>query len=231
MRLLDLHAARPSASRSVVRLCCSAKSALRSCCDASASADCCSSACVATRCAVAAAVSRASASTSALTIRSTSAATSAATSALCRSSRSPASAASELVASAAASASRACRSSRCSCCERSASVKSCSSEPPCPRLADWFGLEVGEPQPISLDERLAALAPVWKQVARREGLAQDDAATIAQGGFGDFIFHVETDAIFDVTKARAAGFGGMTHRSDDVLIAHLEAMRERKLIP
>ena len=100
-----------------------------------------------------------------------------------------------------------------------------------PRLADWFGLEVGEPQPISLDERLAALAPVWKQVARREGLAQDDAATIAQGGFGDFIFHVETDAIFDVTKARAAGFGGMTHRSDDVLIAHLEAMRERKLIP
>ncbi|MFW7267697.1 SDR family oxidoreductase [Gluconacetobacter sp. Hr-1-5] len=100
-----------------------------------------------------------------------------------------------------------------------------------PRLAEWFGLEVGEPQPISLDQRLHALAPVWSALAARQGLAESDARRIGPGSFGDFIFHVRTDAIFDVTKARQAGFPGMTRRSDDVLLAHLEGMRQRHLIP
>lgn len=100
-----------------------------------------------------------------------------------------------------------------------------------PKLAAWFGLEVGEPQPISLEQRLKALQPVWKQLAEEEHLAQPDADKIALGAFGDFIFHVETDAIFDVTKARQAGFTAMTLRSDEVLLKHLEGMRERRLIP
>ena len=100
-----------------------------------------------------------------------------------------------------------------------------------PQLADWFGLEVGEPQPISLAQRLTALQPVWQALAEREGLAEADPERIAPGAFGDFIFHVEKDAIFDVTKARQAGFGRMILRSDEVLLAHLEDMRRRRLIP
>lgn len=100
-----------------------------------------------------------------------------------------------------------------------------------PQLADWFGVPVGEPQPISLAQRLAAMRPVWAALARREGLVEKDADRLAQGGFGDFIFHVQTDAIFDVTKARLAGFNGMVRRSDEVLLAHLEQMRARHLIP
>lgn len=100
-----------------------------------------------------------------------------------------------------------------------------------PKLAEWFGLEVGEPQPISLEQRIKALRPVWKQLAEREGLSETDPDRIALGSFGDFIFHVEKDAFFDVTKARQAGFSAMTLRSDDVMLAHLEDMRARKLIP
>jgi len=100
-----------------------------------------------------------------------------------------------------------------------------------PVLAKWFGLEVGEPQPISLDQRLRALAPVWTALARRHDLAEADAGRIAQGSFGDFIFHVRSDAIFDVTKARQAGFGGMVRRSDERLLAHLDDMRRRRLLP
>lgn len=100
-----------------------------------------------------------------------------------------------------------------------------------PQLADWFGLDVGEPQPISLAQRLTALKPVWQALAQREGLAEADPKRIAPGAFGDFIFHVEKDAIFDVTKARQAGFGRMMLRSDEVLLAHLEDMRRRRLIP
>ncbi|MBB2170029.1 SDR family oxidoreductase [Gluconacetobacter aggeris] len=100
-----------------------------------------------------------------------------------------------------------------------------------PHLAEWFGLRVGEPQPISLDQRLHALAPVWSALAARQGLAEADTRRISPGSFGDFIFHVRTDAIFDVTKARQAGFPGMTRRSDEVLLAHLDGMRQRRLIP
>jgi nucleoside-diphosphate-sugar epimerase len=100
-----------------------------------------------------------------------------------------------------------------------------------PKLADWFGLEVGEPQPISLAQRLAALRPAWTNLAGAHGLAEANLDGIALGAFGDFIFHVQTDAIFDVTKARRAGFNGMNQRSDEVLLAHLEAMRARRLIP
>ncbi len=100
-----------------------------------------------------------------------------------------------------------------------------------PKLAEWFGVPVGEAQPISLSERLHALKPLWASIAEKAQLQERDIDRLALGGFGDFIFHVEKDAIFDVTKARQHGFEAMTKRSDEVLIAHLEAMRSGRLIP
>jgi nucleoside-diphosphate-sugar epimerase len=99
-----------------------------------------------------------------------------------------------------------------------------------PKLAAWFGLEVGEPQPISLEQRLHAMRPVWRDLAEANDLAEVEIDRLAPGAFGDFIFNVEADAIFDVTKARRAGFE-MNERSDEVLLAHLDDMRQRKLIP
>ncbi|MEC3947883.1 SDR family oxidoreductase [Sphingobium sp. HWE2-09] len=99
-----------------------------------------------------------------------------------------------------------------------------------PKLAEWFGLEVGEPQPISLEQRLHAMRSVWSDLAKDNGLAEADIDRLAPGAFGDFIFNVEADAIFDLTKARRAGFE-MNERSDEVLLAHLDNMRQRKLIP
>lgn len=100
-----------------------------------------------------------------------------------------------------------------------------------PKLAEWFGVPVGEAQPISLSERLHALKPLWASIADKAQLQERDIDRLAQGAFGDFIFHVEKDAIFDVTKARQHGFDAMIKRSDEVLIAHLEAMRSSRLIP
>jgi nucleoside-diphosphate-sugar epimerase len=100
-----------------------------------------------------------------------------------------------------------------------------------PQVAQWFGVEVGEPQPISLKQRLGAMRPLWRDLAARHRLVEADLDRLALGAFGDFIFNVEADAIFDVTKARRAGFDAMVERSDDVLKAHLQDMRQRKLIP
>ena len=100
-----------------------------------------------------------------------------------------------------------------------------------PKLAEWFGVPVGEAQPISLSERLSALKPLWASIADKAQLKERDIDRLALGGFGDFIFHVQKDAIFDVTKARQQGFDAMIKRSDEVLIDHLEAMRSSRLIP
>lgn len=100
-----------------------------------------------------------------------------------------------------------------------------------PKLCAWFELNEGEPQPISLETRLPAMQHRWARLAERDRLSEMDMGRIAKGAFGDFIFHVENDAVFDVTRARAAGFDQMTRRSDDSLIAHLDAMREARLIP
>jgi len=100
-----------------------------------------------------------------------------------------------------------------------------------PQIAQWFEVEVGEPQPISLDVRLKTMQPLWQEIAEQAGLVESSLNRIGPGSFGDFIFHVERDAIFDVTKARQAGFGGMTRRSDEILLDHLKQMRKRKLIP
>lgn len=61
-----------------------------------------------------------------------------------------------------------------------------------PVLADWFGLPMGEPKPISLDQRLKPMAPVRSALAAREGLVEGDVSRLAQGGFGDFSFPVKT---------------------------------------
>ncbi|BES73194.1 SDR family oxidoreductase [Marinobacter nanhaiticus D15-8W] len=101
-----------------------------------------------------------------------------------------------------------------------------------PRLAEWFGLDAGEPQPINLQTRLNQHAKtVWRNLAEREKLAVADIDQIAQGGFGDFIFNVERDAVLDLTKARQAGFQAMCRRTEESLIQHLNSMVERGLIP
>lgn len=101
-----------------------------------------------------------------------------------------------------------------------------------PKVAEWFGLDVGEPQPINLQQRLnQASDSEWKNIATRYDLREPDINRIAQGSFGDFLFHVETDGIFDVTKARQAGFNEMSLRTDNEIIEHLDNMVKDGLIP
>ena len=100
-----------------------------------------------------------------------------------------------------------------------------------PEICAFFDLEEGEPQPISLQERLSSQSEVWSQLVEKRNLEQHDVLDYSQGSFGDFIFHVETDAIFDTTKARQAGFTGMNRRSNEAILEHLARMQEQNLIP
>lgn len=101
-----------------------------------------------------------------------------------------------------------------------------------PQLAKSFGLQAGEPQGIDMQQRLNyANKETWTGLAHKYQLEVQDIDALAQGSFGDFIFNVEHDAIFDVTKARRAGFHRMIENSDRILLEHLETMRKSNWIP
>lgn len=100
-----------------------------------------------------------------------------------------------------------------------------------PRIAAYFGCEVGEPQPISLQDRLRSQADVWEQLVQSNGLQPHAIFDLGRGSFGDFIFHVESDAIFDTCKARQHGFPGLHRDSTSSILAHLDGMRDKGLIP
>jgi nucleoside-diphosphate-sugar epimerase len=102
------------------------------------------------------------------------------------------------------------------------------------RVADYFGMETLDPQPLTLAENMPALAPVWERLAEREGLAQPDVTRVAGWEFVDFLWSTEEDGVLDPLALRAAGFDGF-RRTEDALVAVLdrlrEAVRRRRLAP
>ncbi|WP_240162151.1 NAD-dependent epimerase/dehydratase family protein [Gluconacetobacter azotocaptans] len=96
------------------------------------------------------------------------------------------------------------------------------------RLAQHFGLAVGEPIPFSLAGHMPALAPIWGQIGKH--LVQPDFAKAVGWGFGDFVFGTEVDVVSDMTKIRLAGY---TEDADPlaVLINAIERQQKQGVIP
>jgi nucleoside-diphosphate-sugar epimerase len=98
------------------------------------------------------------------------------------------------------------------------------------RVAEYFEMETGDPQPIALADNMPALAPVWERIAQREGLKHPDVARIAGWDFVDFLWSTETDGVLDPLALRQAGFEGF-RRTEDALIAVFDRLRAEGVIP
>lgn len=96
------------------------------------------------------------------------------------------------------------------------------------KVAERFGLGVGEPIPFSLATHMPALEPVWK--AMTSDLAEPDFARAVGWGFGDFIFGTEADVISDMTKIRLAGFSEDVDPVD-AMIRAIERQQAGRVIP
>lgn len=99
-----------------------------------------------------------------------------------------------------------------------------------PRLADHFGMAVGEVRPCMLAELMADKDAVWQRLVRRRGLAASRLDEIAVWGFGDFLFNQDYDVVSSTTRLRQAGF----HDSVDteaMFLGHLTRYREARLLP
>lgn len=97
-------------------------------------------------------------------------------------------------------------------------------------VAGHLGMQTASPVPLTLARHMADKGPVWRRIAERHGLVEPDLARLVGWGFGDFIFHTETDVISDVNKIRASGFGE-TMSSTASLLAALDSLRRQRILP
>lgn len=99
-----------------------------------------------------------------------------------------------------------------------------------PRLAEHFGLAMGEVRPNLLTQLMADKDPVWQQVVRRHGLAASRLDERAAWGFGDFMFRQDYDVISSTTRLRQAGFHDVVD-TQAMFLEHLTRYREARLLP
>ncbi len=100
------------------------------------------------------------------------------------------------------------------------------------RIAAWFGLA---PAPfdgtvVTLGEQMADDAPVWRQIALREGLAEPDLARLASPWHTDADLGRPIEVVTDMSKSRRLGFG-FYQASDDAFFDLFGRLREARVIP
>jgi nucleoside-diphosphate-sugar epimerase len=99
-----------------------------------------------------------------------------------------------------------------------------------PAFADYFGVPAGGPRPIPLSSFMPELAPIWKEMAARYGLAQPELGPLVNWGFLEFMFAIEYDIVLALGKIRRAGFT----RHPDTLVGffkQFDEYRRARIIP
>jgi hypothetical protein len=105
-----------------------------------------------------------------------------------------------------------------------------------PRLADRFGLELGAPAPQRLADTMPALAPLWAQIAGRDGLRVADLGALIglSWQYADATFASQrpfaVPPLVSSIKLRQAGFAGCID-TEACILQHLHAMQQQRYLP
>jgi nucleoside-diphosphate-sugar epimerase len=98
-----------------------------------------------------------------------------------------------------------------------------------PRIADWFGLDVAPPLPMSLTGVMADKEPVWDRMAERHGL-RATYAEVSSWAFADGVFGWDYDFFADGSKARRFGFHEYVETAE-MFPRLFGELRARRVIP
>jgi nucleoside-diphosphate-sugar epimerase len=99
-----------------------------------------------------------------------------------------------------------------------------------PKLAAYFGKEVGPRQQIRLSEMMANKAPLWDRIVAEHGLQRIPYDQIVSWPYGDFVFNAGFDIISSMTKARRYGFYEVVD-SEEMFFRIFDELRANKVIP
>ena len=99
-----------------------------------------------------------------------------------------------------------------------------------PRMAEFFGMELGPVQTVTLAEHMADKGPVWERVVERHGLKPTPYRDMALWEYGDANFRRPYDMISDTTKCRSFGFRDVID-SEEMFLRLLGKYRAARLTP
>jgi nucleoside-diphosphate-sugar epimerase len=99
-----------------------------------------------------------------------------------------------------------------------------------PGIAAHFGMTTGDVRPFGLNEWARDKQPVWDEIIRRHGLVATELDDVADWAFADFHWSQGYDVVSDPAKLRKVGFAE-TIDSEKMLLDHLQAYREAKILP
>ena len=99
-----------------------------------------------------------------------------------------------------------------------------------PMFAQYFKMELGEPNSDSFANFASDKASLWKKITQREGLQDTDLQTLAQWPYGDYVLSLKWDVVSDMTKATRDGF---VERVDTpkMWLGGFDYFRTQKIIP
>jgi nucleoside-diphosphate-sugar epimerase len=97
-------------------------------------------------------------------------------------------------------------------------------------VAQAFDIEVGAPQPMSLQEQMADKRPAWDALVRRHQLQPVAYEEITSWPFADGVWSAGFDMVQSTIKIRQAGFADCVD-SHESLVRHLARLRERRYVP
>lgn len=99
-----------------------------------------------------------------------------------------------------------------------------------PKLAAYFGMELGSQRHITLSDMMADKGPVWDRIVKKYGLKPYRYEEIVSWEFGDFVFTPEFDIMSDMTKARQYGFCEVVD-TEKMFFRLFDQFRKNRIIP
>jgi nucleoside-diphosphate-sugar epimerase len=99
-----------------------------------------------------------------------------------------------------------------------------------PAFARAFGMAPAGPEPRALREEMPALAGLWRELARREGLAQHELSALVDWHFMDATLALGWDQTMALDKLRRHGFGD-TVDTPAMILNILAEYRRQGILP
>lgn len=99
-----------------------------------------------------------------------------------------------------------------------------------PAIADYFEMEMAQPQKIDLVHMMADKGPLWEGLTRDHGLASIPYKDLVKWSYGNFVFTPEYDIVSSMTKARKCGFTEVAD-SREMFLSQFNELRKNKIIP
>jgi nucleoside-diphosphate-sugar epimerase len=105
-----------------------------------------------------------------------------------------------------------------------------------PSVAALFGMDAGEPTPMSLAETMPRYEDVWRRIAIREGLVETSLATLVSSSwqFADRAFGVGFEypphSVLNGLKLRSHGFHDFLD-TEDAIVYWLRRLQHDKVLP